>query len=82
MTTTIVTNEGKSLVGFITAKTKDSITLLMAEGKQATITNGDIDETLAEIATGLGVQYAQHLATLFKSKSGLTPGEYRRRYRR
>ncbi len=47
VTTTIVTNEGKSLVGFITAKTKDSITLLMAEGKQETITNGDIDETLA-----------------------------------
>ncbi len=47
VTTTIITAEGKSMVGFIIAKTKDSITLRMAEGIQATIRNDDIDEQLA-----------------------------------
>ncbi len=45
VTTTIITDEGKTLVGFIVKKEKDSVTLLMAEGKQATIPNDDIDET-------------------------------------
>jgi putative heme-binding domain-containing protein len=45
VTTTIITNEGKTLVGFIMKKEKDSVALLMAEGKQATIPNDDIDET-------------------------------------
>ncbi|HEX5470913.1 MAG TPA: PVC-type heme-binding CxxCH protein [Lacipirellulaceae bacterium] len=44
VTTTIITNEGKSDVGFITAKTKESITLLMAGGKTVTIRRDDIDE--------------------------------------
>ena len=35
VTTSIITSEGKTMVGFITAKTKDSLTLLMAEGKTA-----------------------------------------------
>ncbi len=43
-TTTVITNEGKTLVGFIIKKESDSVTLLMAEGKQATIKNDDIDE--------------------------------------
>ena len=44
VTTTIITNDGKAIVGFILTKTKDSVTLLMAEGKQATIAIDDIDE--------------------------------------
>jgi hypothetical protein len=32
-------------VGFIVAKTQNSVTLLMAEGKQATIPNDDIDDS-------------------------------------
>ena len=44
VTTTILTNEGKVTVGFILKKTEESVTLLMAEGKQATIPVGDIDE--------------------------------------
>ncbi len=47
VTTTIITNEGKSNVGFIIKQTKDSVTLLMAEGKQATIATEDIDEMAA-----------------------------------
>jgi putative heme-binding domain-containing protein len=46
VTTTIVTNDGKTLVGFILAQTEESVTLLMAEGKQATIATSDIDEQL------------------------------------
>lgn len=46
VTTTVVTNDGKSNIGFIISKNKDSITLLMAEGKQATIAADDIDEQL------------------------------------
>jgi putative heme-binding domain-containing protein len=45
VTTTIVTNDGITLSGFVTAKTDKSLTLQMAEGKQATVANGDIDET-------------------------------------
>ena len=45
VTTTITTAEGKTFVGFIVTKNKDSVTLLMAEGKQATIPNDDIDES-------------------------------------
>lgn len=40
------------------------------------------DLPLAEISQRMGAEHHQHLATLFKSKTGLTPGEYRRRYRR
>ena len=47
VTTTIITTEGKTLVGFVTKKTKDAVTLLMAEGKQATIPTGEIDEIAA-----------------------------------
>jgi putative heme-binding domain-containing protein len=46
VTTTIITNDGKTLVGFILAQTEESVTLLMAEGKQATIATSDIDEQL------------------------------------
>jgi putative heme-binding domain-containing protein len=44
VTTTILTNDGRVDVGFILSKTKDSITLLMAGGKQETIRTEDIDE--------------------------------------
>jgi putative heme-binding domain-containing protein len=44
ITTTIVTNDGKIVVGFILSKTKDSVTLLIAGGKQETIRTEDIDE--------------------------------------
>ena len=37
VTTTILTNDGKVDIGFIVSKTKDSVTLLMAGGKQETI---------------------------------------------
>jgi putative heme-binding domain-containing protein len=47
VTTTVVTSEGKSLIGFVVEKTQESVTLLMAEGKQATIPAGDIDEMQA-----------------------------------
>jgi putative heme-binding domain-containing protein len=44
ITTTILTNDGKVDIGFILAKTKDSVTLLMAGGKQETIRTEDIDQ--------------------------------------
>lgn len=44
ISTTIITSEGKSLVGLLAEEKKDSVTLLMAEGKQATIARADIDE--------------------------------------
>jgi putative heme-binding domain-containing protein len=47
VTTTIITSEGKSLVGFIVEKNKNSLTLLMAEGKKATIALDDIDDQQA-----------------------------------
>ncbi|QDU29349.1 Xylose operon regulatory protein [Anatilimnocola aggregata] len=40
------------------------------------------DLPLADIGQRLGSAHHQHLATLFKSKTGMTPGEYRKRYRR
>lgn len=45
VTTTVVTSEGKILMGFVADKTDKSLTLQMAEGKQATIATEDIDET-------------------------------------
>ncbi|MFO0789124.1 MAG: GDSL-type esterase/lipase family protein [Pirellulales bacterium] len=47
VTTTIITTEGKTLVGFVTEKTDKSVTLVMAEGKHATVANDDIDEILS-----------------------------------
>ena len=44
ITTTILTNDGKVDIGFILSKTKDSVTLLMAGGKQETIRTEDIDQ--------------------------------------
>ena len=44
ITTTIVTDEGKTDVGFIVEKTKSSITLLMAGGKKETIAREHIDQ--------------------------------------
>jgi putative heme-binding domain-containing protein len=45
ISTTIITTDGKPLVGFIKEKKKDgSITLLMAGGKTETIAKDDIDE--------------------------------------
>jgi putative heme-binding domain-containing protein len=44
VTTTILTNDGKIDIGFILSKTKDSVTMLMAGGKQETIRTEDIDQ--------------------------------------
>ena len=44
VTTTIVTSDGKTSVGFIVEKSKDSITLQMAEGKQRVIPLDEIDQ--------------------------------------
>jgi putative heme-binding domain-containing protein len=44
VTTTILTNDGKIVVGFILSKTKDSVTLLVAGGKKETIGTEDIDQ--------------------------------------
>ncbi len=44
VTTTIVTNDGKIVIGFILEKNKDSVTLLIADGKQETIRMDEIDE--------------------------------------
>ncbi|HTN73654.1 MAG TPA: helix-turn-helix domain-containing protein, partial [Pirellulaceae bacterium] len=40
------------------------------------------DLSLADVAQRIGTEHHQHLATLFKTKTGLTPGEYRHRHRR
>jgi putative heme-binding domain-containing protein len=45
VTTTIVTSEGIVLMGFVADTTDKSLTLQLAEGKQATIATEDIDET-------------------------------------
>ena len=44
VTTTIITADGKTEVGFVLNKTDDSLTLLMAEGKRKTFTKDDIDQ--------------------------------------
>jgi putative heme-binding domain-containing protein len=44
ITSMVITADGKALVGFVKEKTPDSLTLLMAEGKQQTFSNDDIDE--------------------------------------
>ncbi len=44
VTTTVITVDGQIEVGFVTQKTDESLTLLMAEGKQKTIPLADIDE--------------------------------------
>jgi putative heme-binding domain-containing protein len=44
VTTTIVTGEGKPEVGFVLEKTKESVTLLMAEGKQKTFKTDEIED--------------------------------------
>lgn len=38
----------------------------------------DTDWTLPKIAARVGIQHAEYLSTLFKSKYGQTPGEFRR----
>lgn len=44
ITTSVVTSDGKVLVGFVKEKMGDSITLLMQEGKMQTLTPADIEE--------------------------------------
>jgi putative heme-binding domain-containing protein len=62
VTTTIITSEGKALVGFIITKTKESVTLLMAEGKQATIPTDEIDEVQATNQSSMPENLASTLA--------------------
>jgi putative heme-binding domain-containing protein len=44
VTTTVITSDGKTAVGFVIEKTKDSITLLMQEDKRQKIALDDIDQ--------------------------------------
>jgi putative membrane-bound dehydrogenase-like protein len=44
VTTSVLTMEGKAEVGFVIEQSDESITLLMAEGKQQTFARDDIDE--------------------------------------
>ena len=42
----------------------------------------DTDCTLPEVAARAGIKHAEYLSALFKSKLGLTPGEFRQRMQR
>jgi putative heme-binding domain-containing protein len=62
ITSTVITAEGKVLVGFVKNKTEDSITLLMQEGKQQTLALDDIDEIVETKQSSMPENLASTLA--------------------
>jgi putative heme-binding domain-containing protein len=62
ITSTVITAEGKVLVGFVKNKTDDSITLLMQEGKQQTLALDDIDEIVETKQSSMPENLASTLA--------------------
>lgn len=62
ITTTIATTDGRLDIGFITKKTKDSVTLLMAGGKTDTIRTEDIDQMTETKQSSMPENLASSLA--------------------
>jgi putative membrane-bound dehydrogenase-like protein len=61
-TTTLITAEGTTEVGFVVAQTDDSLTLLMAEGKRKTFAVDDIDERFETTQSSMPENLASVLA--------------------
>jgi len=62
ITSNVITNEGKTYIGFIANKTADSFTLLMAEGKRAVFKNSDVDQILETKQSSMPENLASVLA--------------------
>jgi putative heme-binding domain-containing protein len=62
VTTSVVTMEGKTEVGFIVDRSDEGVTLLMAEGKRATFATEDIDELFETNASSMPENLAVTLA--------------------
>jgi len=54
---------------------QDHIHSFIVERAKTILLNSN--ESISEVAFGLGFDYSQHFSTLFKAKTGLTPKEYR-----
>jgi putative heme-binding domain-containing protein len=57
-----VTADGRALVGFVKEKTDNSLTLLMAEGKQETLSMDDIDDLVEMKQSSMPENLASTLA--------------------
>ncbi|MEX0642078.1 MAG: GDSL-type esterase/lipase family protein [Pirellulales bacterium] len=62
ITTTIITSEGTTEVGFVVNKTDESLTLLMAEGKRKIFTKEEIDDTFETNQSSMPENLASVLA--------------------
>jgi putative membrane-bound dehydrogenase-like protein len=62
VTSTVITVDGKALVGFVKDKTDDSLTLLMQEGKQQKLSFDDIDEIVETKQSSMPENLASTLA--------------------
>ena len=62
VTSTVITVEGKVLVGFVKDKTADSLTLLMQEGKQQKLSMDDIEEIVETKQSSMPENLASTLA--------------------
>jgi putative heme-binding domain-containing protein len=62
VTTTVITVEGKTEVGFVAQRNETSLTLLTAEGKQKTIPLDDVDESFETNQSSMPENLANTLA--------------------
>jgi putative membrane-bound dehydrogenase-like protein len=62
ITSTVITMDGKALVGFVKDKTENSLTLLMAEGKRQTLSFADIEEVVETKQSSMPENLASTLA--------------------
>jgi putative heme-binding domain-containing protein len=62
VTTTIITSEGKTEIGFIAQKAESSLTLLTSEGKQKTIALNEIDDSFETNQSSMPENLASTLA--------------------
>jgi putative heme-binding domain-containing protein len=62
ITSMVVTGDGRALVGFVKEKTDNSLTLLMAEGKQETLSMDDIDDLMEMKQSSMPENLASTLA--------------------
>jgi putative heme-binding domain-containing protein len=62
ITSTVITVDGKALVGFVKDKTEDSLTLLMQEGKQQKLSMDEIEEIVETKQSSMPENLAATLA--------------------
>jgi putative heme-binding domain-containing protein len=62
VTSTVITVDGKALVGFVKDKTEESFTLLMQEGKQQKLSMDDIEEIVETKQSSMPENLASTLA--------------------